>query len=87
MRLLLRSRSANLLLAVTGGIYALSAIAVLVWFVMDLAAARASTLDRLLQFALLVAAACGIWFIVIGLENLGIRFHSRGTSKPASIQR
>lgn len=86
VRLPLRSRSANLLLTVTGGIYALGAVAVLVWFVVDLATAPASAIDRLLQFALLMSAGCGIWFIAIGLDNLGLR-HPRGTSKPASVQR
>jgi hypothetical protein len=86
MRMLLRSRSGNLCLAVVGGIYAFSALAVLVYFVTEQWVVAASLADRILQFALVVAAACGVWFVVTALENLGRR-HQSGTSKPASIHR
>ena len=86
MRMLLRSRSGSLCLAVIGGIYAFSALAVLVYFIAEQELVSASMIDRVLQFALVAAAACGVWFVVIGLANLGWRHHS-GTSKPASIHR
>lgn len=70
MRMVLRSRGACRLLAVIGVVYALSALGVLAWFVADLWAASPTLVDRVLQFALLVCAACGVWFVVIGLDNL-----------------
>lgn len=72
MRLPVRSRSGNLMLAVLGAIYAVGAIVVLAWLVIDGGNALAM-IDRILQLALLVAAACGVWFIVNALENLGLR--------------
>jgi hypothetical protein len=86
MRMLLRSRSGSLCLAVTGGVYALSALGVLVYFMAEQWLASASLIDRVLPFALIGAAACGVWFVVIGLENLGWRHHN-GPSKASSIQR
>jgi hypothetical protein len=35
------------------------------------------TVDRLMQFALVVAGACGVWFLVNALENLGFRTQHR----------
>lgn len=86
MRMLLRSRSGNFCLALIGGIYAFSALAILGLFVAEQWLASASFVDRVLQFALIASAACGVWFVVIALENLGWRHHN-GTSKPASIHR
>ena len=74
------------MLAVIGGVYVLSALATLAFFVADQWFVPASFVDRALQFALVLAAACGVWFIAIGAENLGWRHHN-GTSKPASIHR
>ncbi|HEV7764563.1 MAG TPA: hypothetical protein VGQ76_06140 [Thermoanaerobaculia bacterium] len=74
MRLLVRSRSGNLVLAILGGIYTVSALCVLAWFVVDMWLAD-GTIDRLLQFALVAAGACGVWFVVNALANLGIRPH------------
>ncbi len=74
VRLLVRSRSGNLVLAVLGFIYTVSATAVLAWFVIDVWRA-AVTVDRLMQFALIAAGACGVWFVVNALENLGFRNH------------
>jgi hypothetical protein len=84
-RVLVRSRSGNFILAFVGAVYALSAVAVLAWFVVDVWQA-AATSDLMVQVALVAAAACGVWFVAIALENLGLRSH-RTTSKPASIQR
>jgi hypothetical protein len=83
-RVLVRSRSGNLILAFVGGVYALSSVAVLAWFVMDVwQAARIA--DVALQAALVASAACGVWFISIALANL--RHRAGETSKPASIHR
>ena len=71
MRRGIRSRSGNVVLAVLGVIYAVSALVVLIWFVVDSWAA-AAILDRALQLCLAASAACGIWFIVTALQNLGV---------------
>ena len=72
VRLPVRSRSGNVMLAVLGGIYALSAVAVLARFLADGWSALA-TIDLVLQLAVLFAAVCGIWFIANALANLGLR--------------
>jgi hypothetical protein len=83
-RVLVRSRSGNLILAFVGAVYALSAAAVLAWFVIDVwQAARIA--DFILQVALVASAACGVWFISIALANL--RQRTGETSKAASIHR
>lgn len=69
--MVIRSRSGNVVLAALGVTYAVSALVVLIWFVVDSWAA-AAVLDRALQICLAASAACGIWFIVTALENLGI---------------
>jgi hypothetical protein len=75
MRLPVRSRSGNIVLAVVGSIYAVSALSILVWFLLEVgSAARLS--DRVLQLALAAAAVCGIWIAAHALENLGLR-HQR----------
>jgi len=83
MRVLVRSRNGNFILAFVGAVYALSALAVLAWFVVDVWQA-AALIDFLLQVALGGSAICGFWFISIALDNLRQR---AGASKPASIQR
>jgi hypothetical protein len=92
MRLPVRSRNGNVVLAVIGCVYALSATGVLAWLVVDVWNAS-MLIDLLLQIALVAAAACGVWFTTNALENLGIpiRFHARhhdsGASNAASIHR
>ncbi|HEU4889277.1 MAG TPA: hypothetical protein VFV49_15430 [Thermoanaerobaculia bacterium] len=76
LRLPVRSRRWNWALAILGAIYAVSAIALLVWFVIDVWNA-AGIPDRILQFALLGSALYGIWVFVKALENLGIRSQRR----------
>ena len=74
------SRSGNVVIATLGGVYAVSAFAMLVWFVIDVWRA-AGFVDRALQFCLVASAACGVWLLVIALENLGVtlsRRESRG---------
>lgn len=89
LRVLVRSRYGNVVLAVIGAAYALASLAVLVWLVLDVW--QASTLfDYVIQLALLASAACGLWFLVNATENLGIHLgslHRSATSKPASVQR
>ena len=85
MRVLVRSRNGNVVLAAVGALYALAAAGVLVWFVIDVWQAATLT-DVMLQVALLASAACGVWFMSNALENL--RNDQRSDrSKPASIQR
>jgi len=72
MRLPVRSRSGNMMLAVLGGIYAVSAVIVLAVFVID-GWSTHDTVDLILQMALVIAAGCGVWFIVNARENLGLR--------------
>ncbi len=70
-RVFVRSRSGNLVLAGLGALYSVGAIAALVAFAVDVWNAAAIT-DRALQLGLIAAAACGVWFLLTGLENLGI---------------
>ena len=70
-RVIVRSRSGNVLLAVVGAIYSLGAIAALVAFASDVWNAAAIP-DRALALGLILAAAGGVWFLVTALENLGV---------------
>lgn len=76
-RVVVRSRSGNVVLAVLGIVYALSAIVILIALTTE-AWNAAAIIDRAIQLSLLASAACGVWFVVIALENLGIRFSRRG---------
>jgi len=67
-----RSRSGNRALAILGALYALSSIAVLIWFVADVWTAAAA-IDLLLQLAVAASAVCGAWFCAIAFRNLGLR--------------
>lgn len=71
-RVVVRSRSGNLVLMGVGAIYTLAAIAALIAFTVDVWDAAALT-DRALAIGLIVSAACGIWFLATGLRNLGVR--------------
>jgi hypothetical protein len=72
MRLPVRSRSGNIVLAIMGSIYAISAISILIWFLLQVWGA-AHIFDRVMQLALVGAAACGVWIALSALENLGVR--------------
>ncbi len=76
LRIPVQSRYGNVALAVIGAIYALGALVVLAWFVVDVRNA-AALLDRLMQFGLFVSAVCGVWFIANALQNLGVRSSRR----------
>lgn len=80
MRVLVRSRSGNFILAIVGVIYALSAVAVFGWFAVDVWGSGA-TIDLLLQIALLAGAACGVWFLSIARQNLRLRANQRAAHK------
>ncbi|HYO75703.1 MAG TPA: hypothetical protein VE010_04505 [Thermoanaerobaculia bacterium] len=84
--MLVRSRNGNFVLAFLGAVYALSAIAVLAWFVVDVWQA-ATLIEFAMQLALAVSAAVGLWFIAIAMENLRRGQRGGATSKPASIHR
>jgi zinc transporter ZupT len=88
MRLPVRSRSGNIVLAFVGSLYAVSALAILVWFVFEVWKA-ADPSDLVLQFALAAAAACGLWIVLRALQNLGRAgaLYRSGASYDASIQR
>jgi hypothetical protein len=70
MRLPVRSRSGNIVLAIMGSIYAVSALSILAWFVLE--SWRAADMsDRLLQLALAGAVASGTWLALRAMKNLG----------------
>jgi hypothetical protein len=77
LRIPVQSRYGNVALVVIGAVYALGALVVLAWFVVDVRDA-AVILDRLMQFGLFVAAMCGVWFMTNALQNLGVRSLRRG---------
>jgi hypothetical protein len=70
MRLSVRSRSGNIVLAFVGSIYAVSALSILAWFVLESWSA-ADMSDRVLQLALAGAVACGTWLALSAMKNLG----------------
>lgn len=70
-RLLLHSRRGNRLVAIVGAVYSIVALTIFVAFVVDNWNAN-GPIDILMQATLLACAACGIWFIVTGLESLGV---------------
>ena len=70
-RVRVRSRSGSVVLAVIGAVYTVGATVALVAFAVDVWNAAGWT-DRALQVGLIAAGACGIWFLLTGLENLGI---------------
>jgi len=71
-RVVVRSRSGNVVLAVLGALYAFSALAVLVALVVEVWNA-AAIIDHAFLLGLVAAAGCGVWFLETGLENLGVR--------------
>lgn len=88
LRVVVRSRYGNVVLAAIGASYALASLLVLVWLVVDVWQAATAS-DYAVQIALAACAACGVWFIANAMENLGVFRHrqdARG-SKPASFQR
>ena len=93
LRVLIRSRIGNIVLAVTGVAYAIASLALLVLLVIDVWNS-ATFSDGLVQLALVTAAACGVWLALNARENLEARpqrserRHSLGgASNPASAHR
>lgn len=83
MRFFLHSRTANVVLTILGVVYTVSALLLLVALTRNVWEAS-SIMDKLLQFALVIAAICGAGFLLLGTRNLR---QLSGTSNPASIQR
>ena len=75
-RVIVHSRSGNVVLAVLGAVYVLGAIAAFVAFAADVWSAASFT-DRALGLGLIAAAIGGVWLLVTGLENLGVHFGRR----------
>jgi cell division protein FtsW (lipid II flippase) len=72
MQMPVRSRRWNLILAILGSVYTVSAVVLLAWLVIEVwNAARLS--DRVFQIALVAAAGCSLWFVISAMENLGLR--------------
>ena len=69
MRVMIRSRIGNGVLAVLGVIYVLSATATLIYYVVSNWNAN-GLVDYVLQFALVCAALGGVLFFMIGYGNL-----------------
>ena len=69
-RVYVRSRRWNLVLCVVGAVYAVVAAVVLSRLVREVWHAP-GVFDVVMQVGLVAAAACGVWFVVIALENLG----------------
>ena len=76
MRVRLQSRVGNVVIAVLGVIYAISASSLLVFYLIDTWGA-AGLIDRVLQLALVGAAAAGVLFVAIGAQNLGFSLTAR----------
>ena len=81
MRVALRSRAGNIVIAVLGVTYAVSAVILLVLYVLDTWGA-ASLIDRVLQLALVGAAIAGVLFIAIAGQNLGFSLTWRRDPPP-----
>jgi len=66
----IRSRLGNLILGIVGAAYVAAALSILIYY-LAMAWDGASLLDRVLQFALLVALAASAWFVASAIANLG----------------
>lgn len=75
-RLVLRSRSGNVVLAVLGAVYTVAALVALIALVRDVWNAVGLS-ELALQAFLLGAIACGLWFLMSALENLGVHVSPR----------
>ena len=83
----IRSRGGNFVLAAIGAVYVFAALFALTAVIRE-AIAAGQLMDAELQFLLVAAAACGVWFILIALENLGWRRGTRASVlRPAPVHR
>jgi hypothetical protein len=71
MKVPIRSRNGNVFLAIVGAIYVLAALVPLVSLLREAWQSQA-LVDTALLFFLTAAAAGGVWFIAVGLNNLGV---------------
>jgi len=76
MHLAIRSRVGNGVLGLLGAVYAVSASATLIYYVVSNWGAN-GLLDYLLQLALLAAAIGGVLFMAVAAENVSLRRKSR----------
>ena len=76
VRVPIRSRVGNSILGLLGAVYAVSASATLVYYVVTNWGAN-GLLDYLLQLALLAAAIGGVLFMAVAAENVNLRQKSR----------
>jgi hypothetical protein len=72
VRVIVRSRFGNRVLAFLGAVYFVSAFATLVYYVVTNWGANRLT-DLVLQAALLGAAIAGVFFVLIAIDNLKTR--------------
>ena len=79
MRVVIRSRIGNALLAVLGVVYFASATATLAYYLVSNWGAN-SLVDYALQFALFCAALGGVLFLLIAWSNLKSRERTAGKS-------
>jgi len=69
LRVMIRSRIGNAVLAVLGVVYFLTATATLIYYIVSNWGAN-GMIDYVLQFALVCAAVGGVLFFMIGAGNL-----------------
>ena len=72
MRIEVRSRAGNAVLAVLGVFYLISAVALFAYDLVQTWGA-ASMMDRAVQLALIISAIAGVMFILIARRNFGVR--------------
>jgi F0F1-type ATP synthase assembly protein I len=76
MRIEVRSRTGNAVLGVLGGLYLVLAIVLFAYDLMETWGAASMT-DRAVQAGLIISALASVLFILIALQNLGLRPASR----------
>jgi hypothetical protein len=80
----IHSRRGGLALGIVGVVSAVCAVGTLLLYVVSSWGA-ASTVDRLLQFSLVVSAA-GLYLLLVGLQSLGVNRHPRLKRAPRERQ-
>jgi ABC-type uncharacterized transport system permease subunit len=75
MSMRLQSRWGSIVLGVVGVVYAVAALAILVWAVTT-TGSFAGLLDYAFYLALVAAAAMGLWFVALAASSLGIDIHA-----------
>lgn len=72
----IQSRSGNVVLAAVGALYVLAALVALASVVRE-ALVVSALVEKALLFLLAVAAVSGVWFMLVGLMNLGVQLGSQ----------